>query len=1743
MSFDQFMAALAEGIRLIGRLSIMLVSWLLDAMRTAGPIRVAVPVLLVCAIAYGVSTLMQRRLNRLLSESPETAQSMLWQEVVFSLPGMILYLMALPFILMGRAIQKVTGAIKRRTKRKQDAEVDGDDPELQARSRAIEAEADAEDEEQDPVLVASLGPSFVLAAVGCGWLYLLGLIFAPLARAQLGLNEGTPVWQYAMLGSLPELHWYLPLDRHPWLGGGLIVGFWFAVWWWLGRLLRVALSGELGANLIERREDDEALHWWRRWLGAPELWRPSETFLAWAPKLPLIAAPLLLWSFAMLAGEPYRTDPSQLAIALLLALSWVMHLRLRGVERLDEEAPEEVVAPSVTAHGWEDVLSALRERFNIRQPHLFDAPRPVEPLAYSTIEPEAEGIVTPLLLELLPEDSPGLTHMQYVVLRDLSLQGFVHMDPPAPRGELDLSTTAAAIEDMTGMRERNQIVLAPEGAGKSTLALLAACNHAIVHTRTTMIITRDDERAMQLWGELSARLEPSTLRWNIRLRRMGGDLVNDLAQGVIPDIVVCSLRQLVVQVLDEANSYAPFLQNMGLIVVDDVEDFCGPVETHAQLAFRRLVLRVEDLLAVRELGEEISPIMLVLGADTMHDTPAWTRALCGVDAVARYFDYSSAEAAERDAALKAFQGIESVRKAGGEDGEVERSESDASERDGVSEKVVSSSKPAHGAGVPKLPGRYQLVYRLADLRNPDDEAITVRDVVEACERLAVPWHYRPCGDGRRHVGRERLSLRDEPKYYAASPQRACVIFLEGSVSSVRREIERLYRAGASFAPIKRDDRKREDGATLFADRRARNKASADSKGDASGSIPIAIITIIDRDEEMAFTELNVHSTLADALETLPRPVVRPPTGRVVREHLAAELTTSWIEVADVLDIFGNPTATTLTRLAEAGMLMSEARTDLHPDLALYEERVFVRATTRAMSPERRGDRARRFDDGLLPPKVSQVELASGNRVAIRERTTLNVIELTDAESAGLVFYLGRIFEHARGRFIVVGTGASEKDKDETIADEDILVEPYLNDGISSPRRRVWIDVSVDTGARAAAEDEDAEAEAGEEGDSIDEELAELERRILALDRGAYNRKAGEDGQGAGKRAVSKTPRTVDRLPTIEPVLIGDFPVAVSLTPITCRAEHVATYRLGPVLHEVRQRIIFNAQWREAHTPQPFETTALGLYPNPEIEDAALDTARRGNPPELALEEARLIAATMRAILPMMYRGASSSLEVALHITRPQPPPEHILGPHEGFFLYDPLPGGTGAARALHRDGVELLLRLCRVYIERVLYHDRLRARFDLWGDEAEILGRRDTDAPEPGPALKAGTLFIDLDAPVPEDDAGEDEAYAPAVASTPGGRMRDRDREVRRKALIWLDSRLRPEGSLAGGRTLGKYGSGDEVGEGDLSDIGRCWFSRSGAVTDLLWAKHRWQLDEDGGEAMVDVGMDRDTAAASRFLEPDSPLLAAWLATITEQLGNTAGFTVDDEQRVWGAARPLWALGAGEEIPAGTPGELLTKEPVQVFHRYMGALAMHDWEALRPLAHLLGDRSGGGTEDEAARYRLIQYMARFVQGIPSTALADPRGSAYSPVRTLLRRVGDADAKSLALAMLLRHCGVDSGLFVSLEDGRALCAAAAFEAPSLSAGDVMPRVQQWRADHDLSEEDLIWGELPPRPGGAEDASYVYVPVDTMRYAPPGVARVEAPERWVFLPLAPAWYRVGAEEDDAARRKAAQTEEEG
>ncbi|AWV89751.1 DEAD/DEAH box helicase [Bradymonas sediminis] len=1571
--------------------------WLAEAFDLAqhiGPMGAALVILGVCALAFSIAFAMQRRINRALIANPSDTVSIPMQELAFLLPVVVVYVLIYPILLIIRAIRAAINAIGALFASKDDAK---------------EKEEKAEAKEPPSVIVASIGPSFLWAGLIVAALFGLAWLTEPLLRYQLGLGEGAPAWQYLLLGSRPEMQWYMPLQRFPYLNLLSSAALWFGVWWWTARIIRVVYGSELGANLASRIHNNHLLASWRTWFGASKLFKADDSYRSWASWLLVAAVPFLAWGLGTIAGDPYRMHSSFFSISVILWVSWAIHLSLSGHWYLSEpkvEAPPEVEPDP--GKGWPDVLADLKTRLLVEEPYTFEAPRVVQPIE-AAARPADRGLISDLLEEIYPShsDNPdaqkiGLTHMQQSVLETLSRQAYVHLDPPPKAASLELGrVSGAGIEDESGQRHRNQVILAPDGSGKTTLAMLAAFNHALTHTRSTLVVTRDEESAERFSELLRATLEPSTLRWTLRVKAANSSLISDLSQGIIPDVIVTSLRQLVVSILDEPQLFAPFLKTLGLIIIDDAESFCGPVEVHMQLAFRRLTLRVRELLGTNQLGEESAPVTLILGTDSMHNTAAWLKSLCGIDAVTRTFDYSDDGYGDASSAT----GTEAL-----EDAE---------------------------------PGRYHLFYQLSDFSTQTGDGVSVADLIASCERLGIAWHYHRCGDAMRRHGRRQLKLGQEPQYDVESPLDACVVFLEGHISTVRREIRHLSRAGLRYLP-------------------------AEGETELAGPVPIALISVVDSDERMALTELNPNSSLAEIVRTLPRPVVRAPFGQAVEAHLASDLVDTWLEVADILDVFGNTAVHTLSRLAESGLLLHESRTDLDEAHNEYETNLHVRVPLKAVASGKEHDPSSVAH--LLPPRVAQVERPPGPSVAVRDRTNLTVLEETDKISARHLYYPGRIFESAKGRYVVVSRAAEEsrqQRKTSPVSAHDILVEPFLNDEISSPRRRTYVRPMRSS-------------------DMLPGAVAPLRA----------NAKSGENNVDA------------------EPLFIGDFPLAVSLGAVECRTQHRATFRLDAHHYEVRQRILF-----DDIEPETLRTVALGIYPNP-----ALEIVSSPDCPRLQLRDARLIAAAMRALLPSIYRGADSDIQVALHIADPDAPPEHALGPDEGFYLYDPHLGGNGTAHAIHRDGVELLLRFCRVYLERVLYHDRLRARYDFWADEDELHGRRRV-----GQARSRDDIYY--------EDLSE----------------RDRDQFARKRALSWLDSRLRPEGSSTGGKRRAQFGVGSEEGEGDIFDLGRCWFSADGSVTDLIWTRHRWMLDsprevgasEDSPraqmseEAMCDVGIGREIAARARIYDADTPQLSEQLNWITKQLQNPA-FMLED-QSIWGTPCTVWEADGDSDAATGSDAALLKLPATLAFQKLANAIVCDNYEMLAPLAELLAERSGFrsaepgrdgvlgggglGGDEERRRFEMARFLADFVQGIPFVPEDDPE-TIFGPVHTLLYRLGNQESQSLLLAILLRHVGIDAGLFLHPESDSICCGAALPADPSAEG------IARWRAEFGDPEQSLIWAELAPQPGATGGVERAFVPIVTDSQTP--LASIEAlglssdgQGKWVFLPLSAAWLRLGVE----------------
>ncbi|MEM8961346.1 MAG: hypothetical protein AAGD38_07715 [Acidobacteriota bacterium] len=1527
-----------------------LVALAFDLLHRLGPTVVAAMIGLLVVLAFFTAVLLQRGLVRRITAEPRTVVRLWRLDLGYSGVGLI----ALPFRL-ARALFRVLGRLLRRKRKSEEAVA----------------------EDLVPYRIATLGPTYLLAGVGSAGLYLVGLASEPLLAARLTLTPGAPAWQILFLGHRPELGAFLPLGQHPWFGLLLTFLFWLIVWSWIGRLIRLFLGDQLGHNLATAGET--ALPSWPRWFAARTLVEPAVAYRSWATPMVGITLPILVWAYMAIGAMPYRLPASSFSIGVLLWLSWVLHLRLRGAER-ELSSAEAVVAETAGGSGWPEVLAWLRSQHQIGEPLTFRSPRAVSALESSTGE---SFLLSPLLRELLAvAPKLELTPMQQTVLCDLSEHGYVHTVPPAADGSFRLGRPSFGLDREEIERQRNRVVVAPEGAGKTTLAVLAAANQTLVHTRACLAVVRDEVRAKALVRAFD-RVERSTLRWNLRVRRAGDDLVGDLAQGIVPDVVIADLSTLVRGVLDDASRHADWLRNVGLVVVDDVESFAGPIEAHAQIAFRRLRLFLRELQEVNRLGEESSPLYLVLTGSMSMFVGQWARELCGIKAIERRF------------------GGDKRRR--GTDSRDARPDGDENEEE--TESVArEASDAAHVRQV--TAGSHHRFYRLDDFKTPYGEPLDLDTLVAGCEANGVAWCYRPCDDSRRHLGRAVLPQADVIEHATDDPTEAAVVVLEGSFTEVIRELDRLRYAGLRF-------------------RRGSRPADTGSEP-PPGDEPIALITRIDPDEDMALTIRDRHFDLFTLLKRLPQPIFRPPTSIVSNAHLASDLVQRWCEVADLLLIYGNKIVGCLRQLAANNLLLAEPHPDIGDAVAEYDQLLHVRALAQASGED---------EGSPLPPRVSQVELTTEKGVRLIDRTAAVPLDWIDSTSAALRFYPGCIFAGSERRYVVVGTAASESGRRPLIGSlSDLLAEPFLGDEISSPRRRLHIEPS------------------------------------------------------------SK--------PIYEPVHIGDEPLAVALAEIEVEVTHRATLRLDARSGEIRQRHVYDDEIRERFKGMRLQTQGLLLAPNVagEIQAKA----------PLHWPAARLVAAAIRLVLPSLYRGGRDQIEVGL-FTEDDARVEtgQVIRAGEGFVFFDLDDGGNGTVAALHRDGLELTLRLARLVIERVLDYDRLLAFHDHWASEA-------------------GALTLEVD---PNDD--QDKRVQ--------GFRHGRHEAIRHAALAWLDHHLRPEGGPAAAPRERMTGD-REIGEGDLFDLGRCWYSEDETVGNLVWVKHRWRL-EDGSEAALDAGFDRRVAEIARDLDETHELITGYTA-LYEAYAADESHRLDDGS-VWGSPRGTWHLAAGEDEveSGGQPGDA----GILQYHHYCVALATHLEPALRPLAVKL--REEAGRSGATSPTEIATYVARFVQGIPySLPLAMQRGL-RPPISTLLYRRGDCDSKSLLLAILLQHCDIPSGLFVSFEESHAVAAAAAPPPLELATHNVavhrdeegrfateedaagpperyargkeaaraMRRHLETWAEQPRARFPLVWSDLPAHPRHEGEQARVLVPIEATAYSPVGATHFEQPSSWTFLPL--------------------------
>ncbi|MEC7241748.1 MAG: DUF6011 domain-containing protein, partial [Myxococcota bacterium] len=730
-----------------------------------------------------------------------------------------------------------------------------------------------------------------------------------------------------------------------------------------------------------------------------------------------------------------------------------------------------------------------------------------------------------------------------------------------------------------------------------------------------------------------------------------------------------------------------------------------------------------------------------------------------------------------------------------------------------------------------------------------------------------------------------------------------------------------------------------------------------------------------------------------------------------------------------------------------------------------------------------------------------------------------------------------------GRYVVVSRVDEEFAKREQgVSVGDILVEPFQHDDVSSPRYELRIEESFQ-----------------------EKPKNDLPRKLF----------------GSGP----------------DPLIIGEFPIQVGFGDIKLRSKHIATYRLGPVFYELRQRTLLVRGLKDTLKEDNLKTKGFLLFPNPappkdlfsashaseddqeettaaetsdsqkgssncllcqreltdpesqgrgvgpicfgnlkleeEVEPENLEHAVgllseaaavfrvdplraaeiakevselgattfaawlqartpallgwsertdfqervviEGAGPQLTLGAARLLTAVIRSALPNIYRGADDQIGVGLHLPSNVEDNLDPLGHEDCIVLYDLAEDGSGAVSSLFRDSPELLLRVCRMTVERVLYNSRLSTRYDYWGNRREILTG--------GDAVSLRTYGEDV-----ERSSSQKKAM-----------REDQDRRV--ALLDWLDSRLRAEGSAITGAEPGRYTDFGEPGEGDYFDYGRCWYSETGSVRNLMWSKLRWLRNEDM-EASVDVGFGRKTAlAASALFRPQDESAEDGLKSLIEKAKDSP-VLAHLGHNLFSDVAGAWFWNPETQQDAQMAPHIKAAERLV----WINMAAAQDWKALDKLLGLLVERyEQHGKKDG----NLIHFLARFVEGMADRQFT--AGEPMTPVQVLLRGSGDPVSKATLLAVMLMRCGFESGVFVSLKHRRAF------------AGCTQPRQLEGGPDKQPKTPapgQRIWAVKDIEKGRH------YSPISCSSLGAYGAEPVcPQPEDWTFYPLTAALLHLG------------------
>jgi hypothetical protein len=439
------------------------------------------------------------------------------------------------------------------------------------------------------------GPTAAGAALICVGLYMFGRLVDPLLASLLTRPEWFPADRWAAVGwfewkllGRPWAWGALPLREHPSLAIVVHVVVWGALW--LG--LRFVLDWAWSSNLVWSAPTTN-LPWYFRWVGSSTTRRADQRFRRWLGIVVTLLLPIHQLAGMRLAENPGSLPaPGAWVTGGLLLWTTAFHLLTRGRPPTPKKEPEAQEQEQAQVEGQHAAhlapLARLRSAVEQLRPGV-----ELDALEHHEARPGRRAPFPPAISALVREIFEDLTDEREPWAHQAELLGHLgelwRMEAGPERGEVPTLAEERATSVVSTLETStpHALVLAPEGAGRTTLTLLAALHVFFDRGATSLVIVRDRLAARRFAKTLERALVGSSARWNVLVCLAGEDLSPALIAERTPAIVVADLETCESELLCDPRT-DNFFGRLGLIVADDVDGFTGVAEMHLQLCMRRL---------------------------------------------------------------------------------------------------------------------------------------------------------------------------------------------------------------------------------------------------------------------------------------------------------------------------------------------------------------------------------------------------------------------------------------------------------------------------------------------------------------------------------------------------------------------------------------------------------------------------------------------------------------------------------------------------------------------------------------------------------------------------------------------------------------------------------------------------------------------------------------------------------------------------------------------------------------------------------------------------------------------------------------------------------------------------------------------------------------------------------------------------------------------------------------------------